>query len=42
MSWVYEVSGLTIGTAYWFDMQFAASGGGSALIQDIDGIVEEI
>lgn len=40
-SMTVEVSGLTIGTAYWFDMAAAAIGGGSVGVTPLSVIIEE-
>lgn len=42
MSWAQYLTGLTVGTAYWFDLQFAAITGGEAYLVHPQIVIEEI
>ncbi len=41
-SFEYEASGLTIGTAYWFDLTLTSDGAGTAIARSTGVIIEEV
>lgn len=41
LMWIWEIPGLTVGTAYWFDLSLAAVTGGTATVANVMFWVEE-